>query len=401
MQNKFFKKILKNGMTLIFEKRDLPIVSLAFAVRTGGINEKKSEKGISHFIEHMLYKGTPKRNSTQIASEIEKNGGEINGFTDESVTAYYCKIPSKHLNIALDVLADMVKNPLFNKKEISKEREVIFEEIKMRKDNPRIFVLDEIHSCLYESPFGFPLIGSFETMNSLSREDLVQRFNSIYSPENMILSVVGDADIEKLVQFIEKNFPKKKGNNPQIPVVEKNESKIVNRKGIDQANLVFAYHIPNSSDDNSYSALVLNSLLSEGISSRLFVEIREKRNLAYSIKGETVINKEYAYNLIYVGTKKENVEKVKELILEEFSKVTKELSEKELSEVKEQIVGNYQISLEDSQVQMINLLNSEICGDAKRFYEFEEKIRKVNLSSVKTIAKDVLKKYSFLALVPE
>ncbi|GAH77972.1 unnamed protein product, partial [marine sediment metagenome] len=143
------------------------MVSVAFAVRNGGINESKKEKGISHFIEHMLYKGTPTRNTKKIAEEIEKNGGELNGFTDEAVTAYWCKMPSKHLDVALDVLTDMVKNPLFDQKELEKERKVIFEEIKMRKDNPMVYVFDKIQSYLYEEPFGTPLIGTFETMNSI------------------------------------------------------------------------------------------------------------------------------------------------------------------------------------------------------------------------------------------
>jgi len=112
MKPKFYRKVLKNGMIILFEKRNVPVVSVAFAVRNGGINESLDEKGISHFIEHMLYKGTPTRNAKQIAEEIEKNGGQLNGFTDETITAFWCKMPSKHLDIALGVLSDMIKNPL-------------------------------------------------------------------------------------------------------------------------------------------------------------------------------------------------------------------------------------------------------------------------------------------------
>src|SRR3989338_3964917 len=154
MNLKIQRKILKNGMTVVLEKRNIPVVSVAFAVRQGGINENSDEKGISHFIEHMLYKGTPTRNAKKISEEIEKNGGVLNGFTDEMVTAYWCKMPSKHLNIALNVLGDMVKNPLFDEKEFEKERKVIFEEIKMRKDNPGIHALDKIQELLYEKPLG-------------------------------------------------------------------------------------------------------------------------------------------------------------------------------------------------------------------------------------------------------
>ena len=202
MKANFYRKVLKNGMTILFEKRDLPIVSVAFAFRNGGINESKEEKGISHFIEHMLYKGTPTRNSKKIAEEIEKKGGELNGFTSETITAYYCKIPSDHLNVALEVLGDMVKNPLFNKKELDKERKVIFEEIKMHKDNPRRHVFDEIQGFLYEEPLGLNFIGTHETMSSLTREKLVQRFKEVYNPNNLILCVVGDANFDEIINCL-------------------------------------------------------------------------------------------------------------------------------------------------------------------------------------------------------
>ena len=142
MKKNFKRKVLENGMTLLFEKRDLPVVSVVFAVRNGGANESSEEKGISHYIEHMLYKGTPSRDFKKIAEEIERNGGELNGFTSENVTAYYCKMPSKHFEVALGVLGDMVKNPLFDKKELEKERHVIFEEMKARLDVPGTYMFD-------------------------------------------------------------------------------------------------------------------------------------------------------------------------------------------------------------------------------------------------------------------
>lgn len=394
----FHRKILANGMVIILEKRNMPVVSVGFAVRNGGINESSSEKGISHFIEHMLYKGTPTRNAQKIAEEIEKRGGDLNGFTDETITAFWCKMPSKHLDVALDVLGDMVRNPLFDKKEIEKERKVIFEEIKMRKDNPPIYSFDKIQRYLYEDPLGLNLIGTIETMNSIDREKLIRRFREVYQPNNLILVVVGDAELEDIIKYAEKNFENKKGKVSHYKIVKTNKSGVEKRGGIDQANLVFAYHIPLIKDKKSYAAIVLSTLMAEGMSSRLFHEIREKRNLAYSVKGESSINKDFAYNLIYVGTSRENVEVVKKLILEEFEKVAENLKEKELKEIKEQIIGNYEISMEDSQSQMVNLLFHEINGNAKTFYEFEKKIAEVRLEDVKNLAK--IKDYSFFALVP-
>jgi len=401
LRKNFQKKVLKNGMTLLFEKRNVPVVSVAFAVRAGGINEGVSEKGISHFIEHLLYKGTKTRTSKQIAEEIEKNGGELNGFTSEEITAYFCKMPSKHLDIALNVLADIIKNPVFDEKELEKERKVIFEEIKMYKDNPQMHSISEIQKLLYTGTLEINLTGTFESMNSIDRKKIIEKFKQIYEPNNFILSVVGDADFEQIVNFAEKNFENTKSQIPKQNFELKNENKLEEREGVDQANLIFAYHVPTASEDKCYAAKILSSLMTGGMSSRLFEQIREKRNLAYAVSGDSNINRDFAYNLIYVGTMSENVKKVKELILKEFEKVSVKLNEEELKKIKEQLIGNYQISMEDSQTQMINLLVSEIQGDAKDFYEFEKNISKVKLEDVKSLAKKAITEHSFFALVPK
>lgn len=402
MNPKFYRKILKNGMTVLLEKRELPIVSVAFAVKCGGVNESEEEKGISHFIEHLLYKGTPKRNAQMIAEEIEKNGGILNGFTDEEVTAYWCKMPSSKLNIALEVLGDMVKNPLFDEKEIEKERKVIFEEIKMYNDSPHLHSVDEIHKTLYKKPFGSPLIGTEKTLHAATREKIIRRFNRVYKPNNMILCVVGDADFSKIISFAEKNFSNTRGEVPKFRILKKTESKTEKRKGIDQANIVLAYHVPLANDKKSHSAFVLNTLMAGGMSSRLFREIREKRNLAYAVQGESHFSKSFAYNIIYIGTKKENIDQIKTIILEEFKKISRDIPEKEFLQVKEQIIGNNQISLEDSNNQLGNLLLNEINGNAKEAYALEKKIRDVKMRDVKKLAGKVKgKNYSFFALVPE
>ena len=201
--------------------------------------------------------------------------------------------------------------------------------------------------------------------------------------------------------FCEKNFGNEKGKIPKQKFELKNETRIEERDGIDQANLVFAYHVPKADDKKNYAAQILNTLMAGGMSSRLFIEIREKRNLVYAVKGNSEINKDFAYSLIYAGTMKENVEKVRKLILEEFRKVAKDLDEKELNEVKTQLIGNYKISMEDSQNQMVNLLLSETAGDVKEFYEYEKNISEVKLKDVKDLAKKATEKYSFFALVPK
>lgn len=386
-------------MTIIFEKRSLPVVSAGIAVRYGGINESLSERGIAHFIEHMLYKGTKKRTSKQISQQIEKNGGIMNGFTEEQITAFWCKMPSDKLNVALDVLTDMVKNPLLDAKEMEKERKIIFEEMKIYHDSPSHYVFDKIQGFLYEKPLGAPLIGTHESMNSIDRKKMLKKFKEVYKPGNMILCIVGDADFQDLVKFIEKNFRKEKTGVKKQKIIHKNESRIEKRKGIDQANLILAFHSPLSTDKKVYAAKALIGLIAYGMSSRLFREVRDKRNLAYSIFGDVNANKYFSYSYIYAGAMKENIEKIKKIILGEFKKVSRKLSKKELEDTKKQLIGNYRISMENSEGQMNQLLLSEIDGKVSEFYEFEKNIMAVKLKDVKKLAQ--IRKYSFFALVPE
>ena len=401
MKFNFRRKVLKNGMVLLLEKRNLPIISVAFAVKQGSINEELHEKGISHFIEHMLYKGTSKRSSKQIAVDIERNGGELNGFTSETITAFWCKMPSNHLNIALDVLSDMVKNPMMDEKELEKERQVIFEEMNLYKDNPLHYVFERIHQNLYKNPFGISIIGTHNSMNSITREKMLRKFQEVYKPNNMILCVVGDADFDHLEKFAEKNFRKENGKIKKVKLTEYNKSGVEKRKGVDQANLVFAYHVPCFNDKKSHAALLLNVLMAVGMSSRLFSEIREKRNMAYSVRGQSNIQRDFAYNSIYVGAKAENMPAIKKIIIKEFEEISKNLDEKELKQVKEQAIGNYYTALEDSHNQMANLLFNEANGNAKSVYDFEKDILGVKLKDVKEIARKAVKKNSSFVLIPE
>jgi predicted Zn-dependent peptidase len=270
----------------------------------------------------------------------------------------------------------------------------------MYHDNPRMHSMDEIQKLLYNGTMRMNLAGTFETMNSITRDKILEKFKKVYTANNLILCVVGDCDFNSLIKFAETTFENEKGKISYEKFGLENGSRVEERTGIDQASVIFAYHVPVANEKNSYAALVLNSLMADGMSSRLFGEIREKRNLAYAVKGESNINKTFAYNLIYVGTMKDNVEKVKKLILDEFEDVSNSLGQEEVEQIKEQLIGNYQISMEDSQQQMVNLLAYELQGNAKDFYDFEKKIIDVKLSDVKKLAFEAKNKYSFFALIP-
>jgi predicted Zn-dependent peptidase len=401
---KFYKKILDNGMTIILEKRKLPVVSLAYAIKIGSKHEKINEKGISHFIEHLLYKGTKKRSAIQISKEIEENGGELNGFTSENLVAYWAKMPSKKISIALEVLTDMIKNPLFEEKEIEKERQVIYEEIKMYKDNPRLHVFDKIREQLYKEPFSIGIAGEIETLEKIKKEQIVKFYKKNYTPNNLILAAVGNINFNKLIKFAKKEFNKikEKQQQPKVSIQTHYKSKIEKRQGIEQANLIFAYRIPKANQKENYAAQILSELTAGGMSSILFEEIREKRNLAYAVRGDSEIDKDFAYNFIYIGCIPKNKEKIKKIILEEFKKISENLKKEKLNKIKEQMIGKSQINQEESQNQLSRLLFYEASTDAKELYSFEKKIREVKLEEIKKIAKEISKKqYAFYGLIPK
>ncbi len=274
----FHRKKLDSGLTVIFEKREIPIVTTASSVKFGAQYEDKRIKGISHFMEHLVFKGTKNRSVMEIPQEVESKGGVINAFTSEEVTCFWNKMPSKHFGLSADIGRDLVLNPLFEKEALERERKVILEEIKMYHDNPSTHVLEKIKEMLYEGPFNMSIAGTQESVKGLSREKVVDLFDAIYSTNNMIFSVVGDANWEEVLEEAKK-FPKMNKKISDIPIVLKNGEMIEKRKGIDQAHLVLGFHMPKLGDKNRYAGEIFDSVLGGGTSSRLFQEIREKKRL--------------------------------------------------------------------------------------------------------------------------
>ena len=393
----FHRKKLDNGITVIFEKRKIPVVTTASSVKFGAQHETQDTKGISHFIEHLVFKGTKKRDVKQIAETVESKGGIINAFTSEEITCYWNKLPSKHFKLGADISRDLVLNPLFENKALERERGVILEEIKMYHDNPSTYVLEKIKEMLFEKPFNISIAGTAKTVKGLSREKILELFNLIYASNNMIFSVVGDTDWESVLHEAEK-FPKINKKINYIPIISKNGQIIKKRKGIDQAHEVLGFHMPKLNDKNRYAAEIFDSILGGGMSSRLFQEVREKRGLCYAIKSNLEQSKDYAYEIIYVGTTKEKINEIKELVLKEIKKL-KELKKADFEEAKERLIGLRQISKEKCESTMMELLLEEIGGNAEDYYKYEEEINKVKLQSVRDLSK--LKGYSFVALVPE
>jgi predicted Zn-dependent peptidase len=396
IEPEFHRKKLDNGITVIFEKRKIPVVTVASSVKFGSQHESEKIKGISHFIEHLVFKGTKNRSVSEIPQEVESKGGIINAFTAEELTSYWNKLPAKYFELGADICRDLILNPLFEKKALERERKVILEEIKMYHDNPGSYVLEKIKEMLYQKPFSISITGDLKTVAGLSRQRVIELFNSIYSTNNMIFSVVGNASLSSVLDEARK-FPKTNKEIKNIPIVLKNGEIIEKRKGIDQAHLVLGFHMPKLVDKQRYAAELFDSVLGGGMSSRLFQEIREKRGLCYAIRSQLEQSKDYSYEMIYAGTVKEKVKKIKEIILKEIKNFNN-LNKSDFNEGKERLIGLRQVNKEKSDMTMIELLQEEIGGNAEEFYNYEEKINSVKLQDVKNLSK--LKGYSFVSLVP-
>ena len=397
-EKEFYRKKLDSGTVVLFEKRKIPVAAVSTSVKFGSEYEQEKIKGISHFIEHLVFKGTKKRTVNQISEDIEKKGGILNAFTSEEITCYWNKLPSKHLFLGIEHCSDLVLNPLFESEALERERKVILEEIKMYHDNPQFYVLEKIKELLYEKPFGMFTAGTHKTMSEITRQQVLGIFNSVYSPNRMILTVVGKADFDEICENAEKIFPKSKKQVIERDLIKINRIECEKRKGIDQAHMVFAFHVPGLQDKRRYAAEVLDTVLAQGMSSRLWREIREKRGLAYAVKGFLEQDKNYGHEIIYVGALKEKIKEIRELILKEFKKV-QAIEKKEIEEAKEQLIGLRDIESEDSVRTMTNLITEENAGNAEEYYKYKERIKEVKLKDVQDLAK--LKKFSFISLIPE
>lgn len=394
---KLLKRTLKNGLTVVMEKRELPVVSFSITNRVGAANEDSKIKGISHFIEHLVFTGTKTRTHEDISREIEKHGGILNAFTSHELTSFWFKLPSEHLFQGMDILVDMLKNATFEPVKFEKEKKVILEEIKMYHDNPQRFVYDKMEQSLYEKPFGEGVIGSDETISPLNRDFVYKFFKQNYSPENYMVVIVGNAEFDKVCSYLEKSFGKGNKKSKQIKIVKKNLNCFEAREGLDQAHFLFGMHAPLPGTKEFYALEVLDAYLANGMSSKLFLEIREKRGLAYSVKSSINAEKNYSFYTIYVGTMRDKVKEVEKIIVEGFRKV-KKMTEKDLKEAKERLIGLKRVSSEESTNVMSDLIFNELATKAEDHYEFEKNLSKITLADVKKAAE--LDKYSICVIGP-
>lgn len=394
MEADFSRKELENGMTVLVERRQLPLFSCVLAVRAGAAHEPEREKGVAHYLEHCLFQGTETRSSEELSAAVEKRGGTLNGFTAEELTAFWLRLPSQHLELGLELLGDMLFHPAFQEERLEKEKRVVLEEVKMVHDNPRSHVLSRIKSLLYERPFGVEVLGEMETVRKLSRASLLSFLGNYNRP---ILSVVGKVDPEEVVEMARRYLPFPKRPEPGIRVRRRRGWRVERRKELRQAHLVLGFHTPTLRDRRRYALQSFLAVLAEGASSRLFQEIRDRRGLAYEVSAHLNLGRSYGYAALYAGTEPGKVEEVKGLMLSEIKKM-RELDRKELEEAKEQLIGQYRLMAENSYRVALALVYEELAGSAEEFYRYEERVSGLTLEEVRGLGR--LGDYSFFLLLP-
>lgn len=392
-EDKFFRQILPNGLKVIFEKRDVPLVVTMAATRFGSGYEPSNLKGIAHLIEHTVFKRTKTKTAEQIASLIECQGGDLNAFTGEEVTAYHAKLGADHFEVGMDVISDIMLNPCFNKRDIDKERKIVLQEIKMHHDSPKRFISEKLFEQIYAAPFGLSGAGTPETLKNITRAAMQKYHGIYYSPSNIVVSVVGRADVDHIWNLSRKYFLKKQVQR-QIDKRQKLSIKtgsfgnfIEHRKGVDQAHLALGYLIPSLQNPLRYSAEVFNNIFGElSFTSRLYQEIRERKGLAYHAYSTLSQEVNYGYGEIYIGTDKSKLEYAKKIALNELRKMQK-VDIKDVNEAKERLIGKFALRGEDSENVAYDLLQEELNGDGKEYYKYPARISEVKLEDVRKVAK--------------
>jgi predicted Zn-dependent peptidase len=372
---------LPNGLTVITEQmQHIRSASIGIWLQTGSRDEDPEWNGISHFIEHMVFKGTKHRTAEEIARQVDSIGGNLDAFTAKECICFNVKVLDEHIPTALDILSDLVLNPNFDPADITRERGVILEEIKMDEDNPD-YLVHEIFTQNFwkDHPLGKPILGTKETVKRFERPSVVEAYTHRFAPGNIIVSAAGNLDHDRFVELVTKAFehmkPVKNGSHSSAPKIV---SRIIlrNKKALEQVQLCLGVPAHPIAHAKRHAGYILNTLLGGGMSSRLFQNIRERQGLAYSIYSDLNPYRDTGCLAVYVGTSLASASKVVQSVVSEFRKLkTEPVPEEELKRSKAQLKGSLMLSLESSTARMSNLARQEMYFD--RFYDLDELIEKI------------------------
>ena len=359
------KTILDNDIRVITEEIDhVRSVSIGAWVEGGSRRENSLTSGTAHFIEHMLFKGTERRSAFDIASAVDSVGGVMNAATGKEITSVYIKIPDYHLEMAVDLLADILTGSRFAEDEIARERSVILQEIRMVEDTPDDYIHDFFDAMIWRGhPLGLPILGTKERVESLRREDLFHFFQSHYGGGNLVLTAAGNLRHSRFEELVRKSFGSFAGTLYREPleVPAAVPGKAVLRKELEQVHLIVGAPAPSTVSPERHAAFLLNAVLGGSMSSRLFQEIREKRGLAYEIGSYLVPYRDAGMFGVCAGTDSAGIREVLRLIREELERSGAELlTERELQSAKELLKGNFLLGMESTDSRMSALARNEI-----------------------------------------
>ncbi len=390
------KTTLPSGLRVLTES--MPAVRSATVgvwADVGSAAERHERRGISHLVEHMLFKGTKRRSASAIAETMDGVGGNLNAFTDKETTCYYAKVIDRHVPLAVDVLVDMFLHSTFDPAELAKEKKVILEEIKMYDDSPDELIHDLFLQTMWNgSNLGEPTIGFAETIGTVTPEDLRAHMSAHYAANSVVVAAAGNVEHDRFVELVAEQFAGFNGRcelaQPESPVAT--PSAHIRHKDSEQAYIVLGTHGLSVRDERRYALSILDTILGGGMSSRLFQEIREKRGLVYTVYSFQAAYREAGLLGVYAGTSAENVQSCIDVIVEQFGRVRDvPVGEDELRLAKEHIKGNLTLSLESTSSRMIRLGRNEFAlGRYLGAEEIEASIDAVTAGEVQTLAADLL-----------
>lgn len=400
---------LKNGLTILTDKMpDVRSITFGFFFRRGARHEPKELNGISHFIEHAVFKGTKKRNSLQIAIETDRLGGNLDAFTMHEETGFAIKVVDKQLPQAFDLLADMLVNPIFDEKELKREQKVIIEEIKMTEDAPEEYLGEIFNEKLFpEHALGLSIAGTPKTVRTFNREATANYHRENFNAANLIIAAAGNVEHQQIVDLAEKFFGQKREDRRE-KTEEKDTPKlfapilIKKNKNLEQAHLIIAAPFVDARSDRRYAADLLANILGGGTSSRLWQKVREEKGLAYSVGASAAMYLDCGVFSIYAGTSPNQTEDVLDISIKELRDVVRNgVEAEELELMKEQSVASILLGLEDSATRAATLARLEMVhGRQISIEETIEKIESVSVDEIQEIAREFFQteKISFGAL---
>ncbi|MFO0701476.1 MAG: pitrilysin family protein [Nitrospira sp.] len=391
------KVILNNGIRLVTERiPTVKSVTIGLWVNAGSRDETPEEAGYSHFIEHMLFKGTASRSATDISREIDALGGEMNAFTTRETTTFYVKVLDQHLPQAVDLLSDLFLRSRLSQREIEKEKQVVLEEIRMVQDDPEDLI-QELHTRLVMGthPLSRPILGNASTIVQIRRQDLLDYMDRHYRPEDIVVAVAGNFDQRKLEKTMIRLFGRYQTSMGTLSrkrwPAELHGGVTLKQKPLEQVHLCVGLQGIASGHKDRYVIYALNSVLGGSVSSRLFQEIREKRGLSYSIYSFLSGYSDTGTITVYAGTRVEEVDRVLDLVTREIQKLAKRgMTSEELKRTKDQMKGGLMLSLESSHSRMNKLAKDELIAEAHTsLEEMISDIDAVTESQVSRVARDL------------